>query len=33
VQYLADGQGTLVVKIIVSTLLKTGLGALKKRFG
>jgi Polyketide cyclase / dehydrase and lipid transport/Domain of unknown function (DUF4331) len=32
-QYLGDGQGTLVVKIIVSTLFKTGLEALKKRFG
>jgi hypothetical protein len=32
-QYLGDGQGTLVVKIIVSTLFKTGLEALKKHFG
>jgi hypothetical protein len=33
VQYWADGQGDIVVKTIVSTLLKTGLEALKKRFG
>ena len=33
VQYWADGQGDLVVKTIVSTLLKTGLGSLKSRFG
>ncbi len=33
VQYWADGQPDIVVKTIVSTLLKTGLEALKKRFG
>ena len=33
VQYLADGQGDLVVKTIVSTLEKTGLESLKNRFG
>ncbi len=33
VQYLPDGQPDLVIKIIVSTLLKTGLGSLKARFG
>ena len=33
VQYLADGQPDLIVKTIVSTLLKTGLESLKPRFG
>jgi hypothetical protein len=33
VQYVADGQPDIVVKSIVSTLLKTGLGSLKSRFG
>jgi len=32
VQYLADGQPDIIVKSIVSTLLKTGLGSLKSRF-
>ena len=32
VQYLADGQPDFIVKLIVSTLLKTGLAGLKKRF-
>jgi hypothetical protein len=32
-QFLADGQGTLVVRTIVSTLFKTGLESLKPRFG
>jgi hypothetical protein len=31
-QFLADGQGTLVVRTIVSTLFKTGLESLKPRF-
>ena len=33
VQYLADGQPDIVVKTVVSTLLKTGLESLKTRFG
>ena len=33
VQYLADGQPDIIVKTIVSTLLKTGLESLKPRFG
>lgn len=33
VQYLADGQPTLIVKTIVGTLLKAGLESLKTRFG
>jgi Polyketide cyclase / dehydrase and lipid transport/Domain of unknown function (DUF4331) len=33
VRYWADGQGDIVVKTIVSTLIKTGLGSLAKRFG
>jgi hypothetical protein len=33
VQYLADGQPDFVIRLIVSTLLKTGLEGLKKRFG
>ena len=33
VQYLADGQPDIIVKTIVSTLLKTGLESLKARFG
>ncbi|HME81452.1 MAG TPA: DUF4331 family protein [Candidatus Eremiobacteraceae bacterium] len=33
VQYLADGQPTIVVHSIVSNLLDTGLASLKKRFG
>jgi hypothetical protein len=33
VQFLADNQPTIVVKTIVSTLLKTGLESLKPRFG
>lgn len=32
-QYLANGQGDLLVKTIVSTLFKTGLESLKPRFG
>jgi hypothetical protein len=32
-QFLADGQGTIIVKTIVSTLLKAGLESLKSRFG
>ena len=32
VEYLADGQPDIIVKSIVSTLLKTGLGSLKSRF-
>jgi Domain of unknown function (DUF4331)/Polyketide cyclase / dehydrase and lipid transport len=32
-EFLADGQGTLVVKTIVSTLFKTGLESLRPRFG
>ena len=32
-EYLADGQPDIIVKIIVTTLLKTGLDSLKKRFG
>ena len=33
VQFLANGQPDIVVKTIVSTLLKTGLESLKTRFG
>jgi hypothetical protein len=33
VQYLANGQPDFIVKTIVSTLLKTGLEGLQKRFG
>jgi hypothetical protein len=33
VQFLADNQPTLIVKTIVSTLMKTGFEALTKRFG
>ena len=33
VQYLPDGQADIVIRIIVSTLLKTGLASLKTRFG
>ncbi len=33
VQFLADNQPTLVVRTILSTLMKTGFEALKKRFG
>ena len=33
VEYLADNQPDLIVKTIVSTLLKTGFESLKKRFG
>jgi len=33
VQFWADGQPTLIVRTIIATLLKTGLEALKKRFG
>jgi Polyketide cyclase / dehydrase and lipid transport/Domain of unknown function (DUF4331) len=32
-EFLADNQPTLIVKIIVSTLMKTGFEALQKRFG
>jgi hypothetical protein len=32
-QYLADGQGDIVVRTIISTLFKTGLDSLKPRFG
>ena len=32
VQYLADGQPDIIIKTIVSTLQKVGLGSLKKRF-
>lgn len=33
VQYQADGQPDIIVKTVVSTLLKTGLESLKPRFG
>ena len=33
VQYWADGQPDIIVKTIITTLLKTGLGSLEKRFG
>jgi len=33
VQYWADGQPDLIVRTIIATLLKTGMEALKKRFG
>jgi len=33
VKYLADNQPTLIIKIILETLMKTGFAALKKRFG
>ena len=33
VQFLADNQPTLIVKVIVETLMKTGFEALTKRFG
>jgi hypothetical protein len=33
VQFWADGQPTIIVRTIVATLLKTGVEALKKRFG
>ena len=33
VQFLADNQPTLIIRTIVSTLMKTGFEALKKRFG
>ncbi len=33
VQFLADGQPDFIIKVTVSTLLKTGLESLKKRFG
>jgi hypothetical protein len=33
VQFLADDQPDFIVKLIVSTLLKTGLDSLKARFG
>ena len=32
-EFLADGQGTIIVRTIVSTLFKTGLDGLKARFG
>jgi len=32
-QYLPDGQPDIVIRTIVTTLFKTGLGSLKKRFG
>ena len=32
-QYLADGQPDIIVRTIVTMLLKTGLESLKKRFG
>ncbi len=32
-QYLANGQGDVVVRTIISTLFKTGLDSLKPRFG
>jgi hypothetical protein len=33
VQYLPDGQPDIIIRIIVSTLLRTGLASLKARFG
>jgi Polyketide cyclase / dehydrase and lipid transport len=33
VQFWADGQPTIIVRTIITTLVKTGLEALKKRFG
>ena len=33
VQYLSDGQPTIIIRTIVSTLQKVGLESLKKRFG
>jgi hypothetical protein len=33
VEFLADGQPDFIIRVIVSTLLKTGLESLKKRFG
>ena len=33
VQFLSDGQPTLIIRTIVSTLQKVGLESLKKRFG
>jgi hypothetical protein len=33
VEFLADGQPDVVVRTIAETLLKVGLGGLKKRFG
>jgi hypothetical protein len=33
VQYIADGQPTIIVKTIIETLLKTGLASLSKKFG
>jgi hypothetical protein len=33
VQYLSDGQPTLIIRTIVATLQKVGLESLKKRFG
>ena len=33
VQYRADGQPDIIARTIISTLLKTGLEGLKKRFG
>ena len=32
VQYLPDGQPDIIIKTIISTLQKIGLGSLKKRF-
>jgi hypothetical protein len=32
-QYLASGQGDIVVRTIISTLFKAGLDSLKSRFG
>jgi len=33
VQYLSDGQPTIIIRTIVATLQKVGLESLKKRFG
>jgi hypothetical protein len=33
VQYWADGQPDILIKTVISTLLKTGLESLKSRFG
>ena len=33
VQYLSDGQPTLIIRTIVATLQKVGLESIKKRFG
>jgi len=33
VSYRPEGQGDLIVRLIISSLLNTGMAALKKRFG